>query len=133
MKKSQLLLLLALLFSACDDKAIVKVKIDKPITCLKLLVFPPDEKIEQNFNTLYPFSNECPLSLFVSYKNSIVCNSNQNPSEKAKGIPSAYLRLELKEKKKLLYSYYIDLNEALSKKHLEKGFLRLKDELQLQD
>ena len=44
-------------------------------------------------------------------------------------MPSAYLRLELKRDKTLLYSYYIDLDEMLGNKQLEKGFSRLKKDL----
>ncbi len=122
-----------LFLNACEDKAIIKTatkKIQKEkIECMKLIVFPPNERIKKDLETLYPFSNTCPFNLYISYKSNIVCNSNQNSSTKAQGMPSAYLRLELKKDKMLLYSYYIDLDEALGTKQLEKGFSRLKKDL----
>ncbi len=131
--KTLLLLLTALLFSACNDKAIVKVHnkkiLEEKIECMNLLVFPPDDKIEKTLHSLYAFKQECPLTLHVSYKSAIVCNSTHNSSLKATGMPSGYLRLELKEGRRLFYSYYIDLDELLGDEQLKNGFSRLKKDI----
>ena len=129
LKKLLLLLALLLLLSACEDKAIVKIHnkkiLDTKIECMNLLVFPPDEAIEKTLHSFYNFKKECPLTLHVSYKSSIVCNSTHNVSRKAVGMPSGYLRLEIKEGTQLFYSYYVDLDELLGAKQLEEGFTRL--------
>ena len=131
--KLLLFLPILLFFSACEDKAIVKIHhkkiLENKIECMQLLVFPPDENIEKTFHKLYPFKQECPLTLHISYKSSIVCNSTHNISQKAKGMPSGYLRLELKEGKRLFYSYYIDLDKLLGEEQLQEGFSRLKSDI----
>jgi hypothetical protein len=128
-KKLLLLLPFLLFLSACEDKAIVKIHnkkiLDTKIECMNLLVFPPNEAIEKTLHSLYNFKQECPLTLHVSYKSAIVCNSTHNVSRKAVGMPSGYLRLELKEETQLFYSYYVDLDELLGDEQLEEGFSRL--------
>ena len=126
-----LLLFILVFFTACEDKAIVKVR-DKNILknkCMSLLVFPPNKDIEISFKKIYEFKDSCELDLHISYKSDIVCNSNQNASLKAVGMPSGYLRLEIKEKQKLHYSYYIDLDEFLGDKQIQKAFSRLRSDL----
>lgn len=98
---------------------------------MNLLIFPPNESIENKLNELYPFTPNCDLDLVVSYKSSIVCNSNQNAAKKALGMAKSYLRLELKKGTHLLYSYYIDLTENVSGKDVESGFNVMKDTLPL--
>lgn len=131
--KSLSLFTLLLFFTACEDKALVKIKpkliSQTDLSCMKLLIFPPNQDLQKAFEGLYDFKQECSAQLFISYKSNIVCNSNQNASHKAKGMPSGYLRLELKEGKNLLYSYYIDLDDGLGKKEVQRGFLRLQEDI----
>jgi len=131
--KLLLLLSVLFLFTACEEKVIVKIHNKKilktKLQCMNLLVFPPNENIENTLNKLYSFKSECPLTLHISYKNAIVCNSSFNASRKAAGMPNSYLRLELKEGSKLYYSYYVDLDDILGEAQLEDGFSRLKKDL----
>ncbi len=124
--KALIALSILLFFSACNDKSIVKIHnkkiLEEKIKCMNLVVFPANEEIEKTFQGLYPFKRECALSLHISYKSAIVCNSTHNASQKAAGMPSGYLRLELKEGSTLFYSYYIDLNELLGEKQIKKAF-----------
>lgn len=100
---------------------------------MRLLVFPPNESISTTLNELYPFDNSCDTDLVVSYKSSIVCNSNQNAGKKALGMAKSYLRLELKKGQRLLYSYYIDLDENLENEDVKDGFKVMKNTLNFRD
>lgn len=124
-----------LLFLGCSDNSISSVHnkkiLEKDIECMRLLVFPPNEKIESTLKSLYDFKNDCDLDFIVSYKNSITCNSNQNVDKKAYGMPSGYLRYEIKSGRKLFYSYYIDLDEDITKQDVKSGFERVKKALPL--
>jgi len=78
----------------------------------------------------YRFDPTCPLQLTITYKNGITCNSTFNVQTKAvNGFPSSYLNMELREGFSLKYSYYIDLDENVTAKDLEKGFERMKEDL----
>jgi hypothetical protein len=127
------LFLIFLFLTGCSDNSMSQVYdkkiLEKEIKCMRLLVFPPDEMIEDSLNKLYDFNTECTLDFVVSYKNSITCNSNQNIDKKAYGMPSAYLRYELKQNNKLFYSYYIDLDAQISRDNIKDGFVKMQDEL----
>lgn len=124
---------LVFLILGCSDNYISQVYdkriLDKDIKCMRLLVFPPNEKIENTLNDLYSFDESCELDFVVSYKDSITCNSNQNVGKKAYGMPSAYLRYELKKENKLYYSYYVDLDESITHEDIKDGFDRMQDAL----
>jgi hypothetical protein len=127
-------ILLSLSFlHGCSDNYLSQVNsksiLEKNIGCMKLVVFPPNKSIENKLNELYPFNANCDLDLVVSYKSSIVCNSNQNAEKKALGMAKSYLRLEIKRKNHLLYSYYIDLAHNVSDEDIENGFNVMKDTL----
>ncbi len=126
---------LIFLFLGCSENYLNQVYdkriLDQEIKCMRLLVFPPNETIEDTLNDLYSFDKDCDLDLVVSYKDNITCNSNQNVDKKAQGMPSAYLRYELKKANKLYYSYYIDLEE-IKPKHLKDGFKRMKNTLKFE-
>lgn len=98
---------------------------------MNLVVFPPEKTIETTLQELYTFDTTCDTDLVVSYKSSIVCNSNQNANNKALGMAKSYLRLELKQGQRLLYSYYIDLAENLENKDVVKGFKVMQNALPL--
>ncbi|MBC8238008.1 MAG: hypothetical protein H8E76_07230 [Helicobacteraceae bacterium] len=98
---------------------------------MKLSIFPPKESIGKKLLSLYPFDKNCTQELFVSYKDSIVCNSNQNIQNKALGMAKSYLRLEFKKGDILIYSYYIDLADTITDEDIENGFNVMKNTLPL--
>lgn len=124
-----------LLFTACSDGSISQINdnsiLEQDTKCLKLVVFPPKQSISQALENLYKFDKDCELSLVVSYKTGIVCNSNQNLDKKVKGLPDAYLRLEIKKGTRLYYSYYKDLPDALDDVDIKKAFKELKTTLDI--
>jgi hypothetical protein len=121
------------LLTGCYDSSMSHVYdkriLDNDIKCMRLLVFPPNKTIQDTLESLYDFSTECKLDFIVSYKNSVTCNSNQNSDKKAYGMPSAYLRYELKQNNKLFYSYYIDLDEQISSDDIKDGFAKMQNQL----
>jgi len=96
---------------------------------MRLIVFPPKESIQKKLNKLYTFSNDCELRLIVSYKDSIVCNSNQNSDKKVLGMAKSYLRFELKQNNGLMYSYYKDLKDNIKDSDVEDGFNKMRGTL----
>jgi len=126
-----------LLLTACDDKAMVTVYKKKitqsPISCMKLTVFPEDTMITQTLQKRYHFTDSCDLTLEVSYKSGITCNSRFNAATKATtGFPSSYLKMELRRGLALQYSYYIDLTKKPNEHDVNSGFDRLEKDLKLQ-
>lgn len=131
-KRLFLFTLLATLFiSGCGDNATVTKNTDKKhLECLQLTLLMPDALISNTLKSLYNFSENCPYQLQVSRKNNIVCNSNQNADRKAlSNFPSGYIRLDVYEGRKNIYSYYRDLDHPLEKKDLTQAFKRLKSDL----
>jgi len=133
-KLSPLLSLSLLFLTACSDKSLVTIY-DKNITnekieCMRLVVFPPDKYLSEIVNTLYTFKPQCGFTLNISQKNGIVCNSTHNLDKKVlKKFPTSYLNLTLKKNGKMVYSYYIDLEESVQKEDIKDGFKRLKSDL----
>jgi len=129
---SRTLLVSALFLTACSDNATV-VQYDKDLTkleCLRLSVFPPDPLITTTLEALYPFKEECPYRLQVSKKTGITCNSNQNAPKKAlSNFPNGYIRMDIYKEKKLIYSYYRDLNDKISKTNITDAFTRVQKDL----
>jgi len=121
-----------LLINGCNDNATV-IQYDKSLqqlSCLRLVVFPPDKLISDTLTDLYDFDENCSYELQVSRKNSITCNSNQNADKKAlSNFPTGYIRMDLYKKRKLIYSYYRDLHAPLSKRDIQNAFSRLKSDL----
>jgi hypothetical protein len=119
----------------CSDDAQVNV-FSKSITkshikCMSLVVFPPDEMLENTLKKLYTFDENCQIKLEVSSKSGIVCNSNQNSQKKAlSNFPSSYLKLQVKNPN-LAYSYYIDLDHNVKSEDIEDAFARVKNDLNL--
>ena len=122
--------------SGCGENAIVNIY-DKTIfqektTCLRLLVFPPDQEIEQTLRSLYSFDRNCTFNLEVSTKSGIVCNSNQNSDKKAlSNFSTGYLRMQITQNAKPLYDYYIDLTAEVKKSDVKNAFRRLEKDLVL--
>ena len=135
MRLSPLFISLSLLFfTACNDKSLVtfydKNIANEQIKCMKLVVFPPDKYLSETINTLYTFKSQCDFTLNISQKNDIVCNSTHNLDKKVlKKFPTSYLNLTLKKNGKMVYSYYIDLEDSVKKEDIGNGFERLKSDL----
>jgi len=97
---------------------------------MRLVVFPPNNKTQEVLKSLYSFKNECDFSLHISQKSGIVCNSTQNVEKKVlSSFPSSYLKISLKKRDSLVYSYYIDLKESVNQESLKKAFSRLESDL----
>ncbi len=134
MKYISLTLIALLLLTACDDKAMVNIyhkKITKtPVACMKLRVSPEDSTIAKTLMERYRFDNNCDLTLEVSYKSGIVCNSSYNAAQKTLGtFPSSYLKMELRRGMALQYSYYIDLTSKPTEGDVNSGFDRLEKDI----
>ncbi len=126
--------LLALFFIGCSDNSIVKIYdksiLDEEITCMRLIVFPPKDMIDTTLQKSYRFDDNCTFKLEVFSKGNIHCNSNQNADSKALGaMPSSYLRMEISEDDKKIYSYYIDIKDEIKKSHVKDAFLRIEKDL----
>ncbi len=122
------------LIHGCGDSAIVKLY-DQNLTrhpprCLALRVFPPDPTAKKRLQALYTFSKKCPYTLELSTKAGIHCNSGANaPLKTTSNFPSAYLRLELREGMRLLYSYYIDLTNVPGAGDVERAWKRFSKDI----
>jgi len=121
-------------FVACEEKAKPKVIIDSdlvlPISCMKLNILSDDKVLVHGLKSLYAFDDSCALTLTLSSKKDIVCNSTNNMMRKNIGkFPKSFVKLELREGMKLLYSYYIDLYSNVDKDDVKEGFERLKKDL----
>ena len=121
-------------FTACEEKAepriFVEPKLTVPITCMKLNTLGSDEALVERLKKLYTFSDRCDLTLTLSTKKDIVCNSPQNPMDKAYGkFPRSYIKLDLRRGIELQYSYYVDLYSNVDEDDVEEGFERLKKDL----
>ncbi len=121
------------LFTACSKKAEVNFY-DKslkkhPLHCLQ---FTPNQytELERSLEKLYHFQKKCKNTLELSFKSNIICKSPYNAAMKStSNFPNAYLKLEVRNGFKLLYSYYIDLLHKPTKEDLKEGFERLKDDI----
>lgn len=131
--RSVIFALSVLFFGGCSDRGEVFVQDKKILTthieCMQLSIFPPNKAFETKLRSLYRFSKDCPYELVLSYKTDIVCNSNQNYAKKTSGLPSGYLRLEIKKEGTLQYTYYKDLKDKLTQDEIAKGFESLKKDL----
>ncbi len=96
---------------------------------MKLVIFPPDEILESTLKKIYTFDDTCPLKLEVSKKSGIVCNSAHNSQKKAlSNFPSSYLKMQITSNH-LLYSYYIDLKDDVTREDIENAFTRIQKDL----
>ena len=100
------------------------------ISCLRLVVFPPDKVLESTLHDIYSFDEDCEYRLEVSKKGDIVCNSNQNAAKKTlSNFPSTYLRMDVSKNSKPVYSYYIDLLNNVSNEDIKRAFSRLQKDI----
>ena len=134
MKHLHILLTALLFLTACDDKAMVNIYkkeiTETPVTCMKLRVSPEDSTITKRLKDRYHFDENCDLTLEVSYKSGIVCNSSYNAAQKTLGtFPSSYLKMELRRGMALQYSYYIDLTSKPTEGDVDSGFDRLEKDI----
>jgi len=126
-----------LLFTACNDKTVVTVYkkslLDKPIQCMRLIVTPEDKTIRTAAEKLYPFSEDCDMTLEISYKSGIHCNSSYNaPAKATTAFPTSYLKMELRRGMYLLYSYYIDLTDKPDSEDIQNAMKRIGKDLKFQ-
>jgi len=134
--KQLILSLVLFLLTACDDKAMVtiyKKKITQtPLTCMKLRLFPEEPMISRTLRERYHFSNNCDLTLEVSYQSGIKCNSRFNVATKVTtNFPSSYLKMELRQGMVLQYSYYIDLTRKPTESDVNRGFDRIEKDIKI--
>ena len=125
---------LLLFLQGCSDNATVNIFNEKlaqtKMECMGLVVFPPDEEVENALKKLYTFDDACALRLEVNLKRGIVCNSNQNSNKKAlSNFPTSYLRMQISKDRQLFYSYYIDLKDSVSGEDAARAFKRIKKDL----
>ena len=137
MKHILFVLTALLLLTACDDKAMVNIYkkqiTQTPISCMKLTVFPEEPTITQTLKKRYHFNDDCDLTLEVSYKSGIKCNSSFNAATKATTtFPTSYLKMELRRGLSLQYSYYIDLTKKPTESDVNRGFDRIEKDLKFQ-
>jgi len=128
--------LLLLFLTACEDKAMVTVYrkgiLQAPVTCMRLSLFPQDAVFEKALRAQYLFTEDCDLVLEVSYKSGIQCNSRFNVAAKTtSNFPNSYLKMELRKGMALQYSYYIDLKKKPDTKEIDRGWERMKKDLQI--
>ncbi len=121
-------------FVACEEKAKPRVTISsdlkRPISCMKLNKLADDKELLSHLEKLYTFTDNCPLTLTLSSKKDIVCNSTNNMMSKNMGkFPKSFVKLELRKGMKLQYSYYVDLYSNVDEDDVEEGFERLKKDL----
>jgi len=132
--KKYLYLIPLIFFIACEEKAkpivIISSNLERPISCMKLNSLIEDKKLLSHLEKLYTFDDSCTLTLTLSSKKDIVCNSTNNMMSKNMGkFPKSFVKLELREGMKLLYSYYVDLYSNVDEDDVEEGFERLKKDL----
>ena len=130
------LLLLLLLFTACEEKAkpvvIKKSTLEMPLACMKLNRVGTDRELLAPLEKLYHFEDNCSLVLTLSSKKDIVCNSSYNAMSKNMGkFPKSFVKLELRQGMGIVYSYYVDLYSNVDEDDVIEGFVRLKKDLSL--
>ncbi len=131
-----ILFYLALLLTACDDKALVTIYkkqiTQTPISCMRLRISPEDPEIRSTLTARYHFSDACDLALEVSYKSDIQCNSRFNVATKStSNFPNSYLKMELRKGMALQYSYYVDLTKKPTESDVNRGFDRIEKDLKI--
>ena len=129
-------LLAILLLTACEEKSKPNITINPnlqlPIKCIKLNAL--ESEFKNKLEELYTFDNKCDLTLTLSSKKDIVCNSPQNIMLKTSGkFPKSYLRLKLRKGMEVEYTYYIDLYSNVDEDDIEIAFNKLKQDLKIMD
>jgi|AAUQ01.1.fsa_nt_gi hypothetical protein len=124
-----------LLLLGCNKKEYINVY-DKNISNTKISCLEIDESSQSDLikklKPLYNFSDNCQYKISISSRKNIVCNSSFNaPQKTTTNFPSAYLRLELKSKMKLIFSYYVDLTSPPNDSDVERAFEVLKEYVDL--
>ncbi|NPA28165.1 MAG: hypothetical protein GXN91_03855 [Epsilonproteobacteria bacterium] len=127
--KSIALIGFSLFFIGCDKKEpIVTYDKNASISCLSF--FPKEKELEKELLSLYNFDKGCKYRLNLEYKSDIVCNSGYNAATKTfSNFPSAFIKLEVKDGFRVIYSYYKDLNSKPTKSDLKEAFSRLQKDI----
>ena len=129
-----ILLVLLLFLTACQEKAKPLVSknstLERPLLCLQLSTLDKKDKLVAYLNGLYRFEKSCDYQLALTYKQDIVCNSSYNVGLKTTGkFPKSFVKLEVRQGLKVVYSYYVDLYSNADEEDVEEGFERLKRDL----
>ena len=132
--KISLYLIPLIFFVACEEKAkpsvIIHSDLKRPISCMKLNKLGGDKELLSSLEKLYDFNQSCPLTLTLSSKKDIVCNSSNNIMSKNMGkFPKSFVKLEIRKGIKVEYSYYVDLYSNVDEDDVKEGFERLKKDL----
>ena len=132
--KKYLYLITLIFFIGCEEKIEPRITISPelalPIMCMKLNKLDGNKKLIKSLKKFYTFDEHCALTLSLSSKKDIVCNSPQNALLKTSGkFPKSYLSLKLRKGMELKYSYYIDLYSNVDEDDVEEGFIQLKKDL----
>ena len=132
--KKYLYLIPLIFLIACEEKlkpsVIVSSDLERPINCMKLNQISDDKELLHYLENLYAFDDGCEWSLTLSSKKDIVCNSTNNMMTKTMGkFPKSFVKLELRQGMKPIYSYYVDLYSNADEDDVKEGFLRLKKDL----
>jgi len=131
--KKYLYLFAILFLIGCEERSIANVtissKLSLPISCMKLNVMSEESELTDKLKELYTFDENCDLTLTLSSKKDIVCNSPQNVMLKTSGkFPKSYLKMVVRRGMNIEYSYYIDLYSNVDEDDVEEGFKRLKQD-----
>ena len=131
--KKYLYLIFLIFFIACEEKRkpniIISSDLELPISCMKLNRLG-DKELINSLAKLYDFNKSCALTLTLSSKKDIVCNSTSNVMSKNMGkFPKSFLKLELRKGMRVEYSYYIDLYSNVDEDDVKEGFAQLKRDL----
>ncbi len=132
--KKYLYVLILILFIGCEEKAkpnvSMKSNLSTPISCMRLNTLGGDRVLIDRLKELYSFDESCDLTLSISSKKDIICNSTHNIQMKNVGrFPKSYLRMELRDGMDMVYSYYIDLYSNVDGDDVSEAFARLKRDL----
>ena len=132
--KKYLYLFAILFLIGCEERSVANVtigsKLSLPIRCLRLNALSDENRLTKRLKELYSFDEKCDLTLTLSSKKDIVCNSPQNVMLKTSGkFPKSYLKMVVRRGMQIEYSYYIDLYSNVDEDDVEEGFERLKQDL----
>jgi hypothetical protein len=120
---------IALLFGGCKDNVYVNNNLKDKINCLSYIPVSKNS-LDLGLLKLYKFNSNCPYKLNLEYKDSIACNSSFNaPTKATTAFPNSYIKLEVKNGFKIVYSYYKDLTSKPDLDDLEDAFDRLKEDI----
>jgi len=133
-----IVLLLLFVFGGCSDKKDVYITFyDKNITnktlpCIRYSSLPKNSRFLDVMEQIHPSNKSCRYWIELNYKNKIHCNTQANAVNEALGnFPTSYIKLELRDGMKLLYSYYKDLPKSATEDDVKESLKRLLDDIKI--